>query len=105
MIIGFAAGKNSDDESHVGELYSLYLLKESGGLGAGRQLVSVIAKQFKDKGIESMMVWVMEQNESGRGFYKRMGGMEYTRRNSEFGGIVVDDVAYKWGDVSSLLIE
>jgi len=104
-VIGFAAGKNNDDENFAGELYSLYLLKESRGLGAGRQLVSAIAKQFKEKGIESMMVWVMEQNKSGLGFYERMGGKEYLRRKSEFGGMLVDDVAYGWANISVLINE
>ncbi|QXW84019.1 GNAT family N-acetyltransferase (plasmid) [Bacillus sp. LJBS17] len=104
-IIGFASCKSIDDENFDGELYSLYLLKESRGLGVGRQLVSAIAKHFKEKGIASMMVWVMEQNKSGLGFYERMGGKEYLHRKSEFGGTVVDDVAYGWRDVSILCIE
>ncbi|MED2799759.1 GNAT family N-acetyltransferase [Bacillus thuringiensis] len=104
-VIGFAAGQNSDDKNFAGELYSLYLLKESRGLGAGRQLVSAIAKEFKEKGIESMMVWVMKKNKSGLGFYERMGGEEYLRRKNAFGGMTVDDVAYGWRDISILFIE
>lgn len=52
-----------------------------------------------------MMVWVMERNKSGLGFYERMGGKEYLRRKSEFGGMVVDDVACGWKDVSVLCME
>ena len=104
-VIGFASGKRIDDENFYGELYSLYLLQECRGLGTGRQLVSAIAKHFKEKGIASMMVWVMEQNKSGLGFYECMGGKEYLRRKSEFGGTVVDDVAYGWKDVSVLCME
>lgn len=104
-VIGFAAGKSIDDEKFHGELYSLYLLQECRGLGTGRQLVSATAKHFKERGIASMMVWVMEQNKSGLGFYKRMGGKEYLHRKSEFGGTVVDDVAYGWKDVSVLSME
>lgn len=104
-IIGFASGKRIDDENFEGELYSLYLLQECRGLGVGRQLVSAIAKHFKEKGITSMMVWVMERNKSGLGFYERMGGKEYLHRKSEFGEMVVDDVAYGWKDVSVLCTE
>jgi ribosomal protein S18 acetylase RimI-like enzyme len=103
-IIGFASGRSIDNETFDGELYSLYLLQECRGLGIGRKLVSAIAKQFKEKGIASMMVWVMEQNKSGLGFYERLGGKEYLRRKSEFGGLVVDDVAYGWKDISALCI-
>ena len=101
-IIGFASGQSIDEENFDGELYSLYLLQESRGLGIGRQLVSAIAKHFKEKGIYSMMVWVMEQNKSGLGFYKRMGGKEYIHRTSKFGGTIVADVAYGWKDISKL---
>ena len=49
-----------------------------------------------------MLVWVMEQNKSGLGFYKWMSGKEYIRRTSTFGETVVDDVAYGWNDISVL---
>ncbi|MBU8907517.1 GNAT family N-acetyltransferase [Desertibacillus haloalkaliphilus] len=102
MVVGFASGKSIDDENFDGELYALYLLQECRGLGIGRQLVSAIAKHFLEKGISSMIVWVMERNKSGLGFYERMGGKEYLRRKSEFGEIVVEDVAYGWENVSVL---
>ena len=104
-VIGFASGKSIDDEYFDGELYALYLLQECRGFGIGRQLVSAIAKHFIEKGIDSMMVWVMEQNKSGLGFYERIGGKQYLRRKSEFGGMVIDDVAYGWKDVSVLCME
>ncbi|PEC22861.1 GNAT family N-acetyltransferase [Bacillus cereus] len=104
-IIGFASGKSIDEKNFDGELYSLYLLQECRGLGVGRQLVSAIAKHFKEKGIYSMMVWVMKQNKSGLGFYKRMGGKEYIHRTSTFGGTVVEDVAYAWKEISELCVE
>ena len=104
-IIGFASGKSIDEENFGGELYSLYLLQASRGLGIGRHLVSGIAKHFKEKGIYSMMVWVMKQNEFGLGFYERMGGKEYIHRTSMFGVTIVEDVAYGWKDISELCIE
>jgi len=104
-IIGFASGKRIDEKNFDGELYSLYLLQECRGLGVGRQLISAIAKHFKEKGIYSMMVWVMKQNKSGLGFYERMGGKEYIHRASTFGGTVVEDVAYGWKEISELCVE
>ncbi|KKI92035.1 GCN5 family acetyltransferase [Bacillus sp. SA1-12] len=104
-MIGFASGQRIDEENFDGELYSLYLLKEARGLGIGRLLVSATAKHLIEKGIYSMMVWVMKQNKSGLGFYERMGGKEYTNRTSMFGGTTVEDVAYGWKDLSELCIE
>ena len=101
-IIGFASGKSVDEEGFDGELYSLYLLQECRGIGTGRQLVSAIVKHFKEKGVTSMIVWVMERNKSALGFYERMGGKKYLHRKSKFGGMVVADVAYGWKDLSVL---
>jgi len=104
-MIGFAAGKSIDNEKFEGELYALYLLKEGRGLGVGKRLVSVIAKHFKETDINSMIVWVMEQNKSGLGFYEHMGGIKYLQRKSQFGKVVVDDVAYGWNDITVLYME
>lgn len=104
-IIGFASGKTINERNFDGELYSLYLSKESRGLGIGRQLISAIARHFKEKGINSLIVWVMKQNKSGLGFYERMGGKEYIHRTSMFGGTIVEDVAYGWKDISALCME
>ncbi len=104
-IIGFAAGQHMDNDKFTGELYALYLFPECRGLGTGRQLVSAAAKHFKENSIDSMLVWVMEQNNSGLGFYERLGGKEYLRRKSEFGGRVVEDVAYGWENISVLCME
>ena len=104
-IVGFASGRSIEEKHFTGELYALYLLQDCRGLGVGRQLVSAVARHFKENGIHSMLVWVMEQNKSGLGFYKRMGGKEYIRRTSTFGETVVDDVAYGWNDISVLYDE
>jgi ribosomal protein S18 acetylase RimI-like enzyme len=101
-IVGFASGRSIEEKHFTGELYALYLLQDCRGLGVGKQLVSAVARHFKESGIHSILVWVMEKNKVGTGFYKRMGGTEYIRRTSTFGETVVDDVAYGWNDISLL---
>lgn len=104
-IVGFAAAQNSDDLEFKGELYALYLLPKAQGLGAGRLLISAIAEHFMEKDIFSMLVWVMKNNNSGRGFYKRLGGQYYSHRESVFGGTRVEDEAYGWKDTSTLFVK
>ncbi|EEK53056.1 GNAT family N-acetyltransferase [Bacillus sp. ISTL8] len=101
-IVGFASGRSNEEKHFTGELYALYLLQDCRAFGVGRQLLSAVARHFKESGIHSMLVWGMEQNKSGLGFYKRMSGKEYIRRTSTFGETVVDDVAYGWNDISVL---
>jgi ribosomal protein S18 acetylase RimI-like enzyme len=103
-IIGFAAAQSSSDVEFRGELYSLYLVPKAQGLGAGRSLISAVAQHFMEEGISSMMVWVMKNNKSGRGFYKRLGGKYYTHRESQFGDFKVEDEAYGWKDISLLTV-
>ncbi|WP_176585471.1 GNAT family N-acetyltransferase [Priestia megaterium] len=101
-IIGFAAAQINNDKEFKGELYALYLLPAAQGLGAGRSLISTVAEHFMNEGISSMMVWVMKNNKSGSGFYKRLGGKYYTHRESRFGECIVEDEAYGWKDISIL---
>lgn len=103
-IIGFAAARIINDKEFKGELYALYLLPKAQGLGAGRSLISTTAEHFIKEGIFSMMVWVMKNNKSGSGFYKRLGGKYYTHRDSQFGGFLVEDEAYGWKDLSMLSV-
>jgi len=50
-----------------------------------------------------MLVWVMKKNESGRAFYKRLGGKYIDHRQSRFGNVTVKDEAYEWLDITTLV--
>jgi len=50
-----------------------------------------------------MMVWVMKKNQSGRGFYQRLGGEYYGSRESQFGEHIVEDEAFGWKDIYNLI--
>lgn len=102
-IVGFAATQMMSQKDQTGELYALYLLPKAQGLGAGRRLVSAVAKYLRNEQMSSMLVWVMKKNEAGRGFYKRLGATHYAHRESEFGGLTVEDEAYIWNDLSILV--
>lgn len=100
--VGFAATQMMSEKDQTGELYALYLLPKAQGLGAGRRLLSAVAEYLYKEQMSSMLVWVMKKNEAGRGFYKRLGATHYAHRESEFGGLTVEDEAYIWNDLSGL---
>jgi len=103
-IVGFAAGQiRTIDEVHKGELYALYVLPEAQSLGIGKKLILTVSKHFLKEDIFSMMVWVMKMNRSGRAFYKRLGGSYSDFRLSRFGNVTVEDEAYEWLDIATLV--
>ncbi|WP_019394525.1 GNAT family N-acetyltransferase [Priestia filamentosa] len=101
-VVGFAAARCMLHKEREGELYALYLLDQCQGQGVGRSLVKAVANHFIKSNVSSMFVWVMKNNRAGRGFYQSLKGTYTSDRQSEFGGYVVEDEAYKWDDLSLL---
>ncbi|NCB51830.1 MAG: GNAT family N-acetyltransferase [Clostridia bacterium] len=100
-VIGFAAGcPGADPES--GELYALYVDKASKGIGTGGRLLTAVAEHFRERGMRSLVVWVMESNEKAVSYYKRRGAVCYTGRKHSFGDETVDDVCLAWRDIGLL---
>lgn len=103
QYIGFVAGLINQDNPTQGELYALYLLEGYQGLGLGKQLFMSVVKHFINYNINSMIVWVMKENKNGIKFYEHMNGKLYQQRKNNFGNYIVDDVAYQWLDLASLI--
>jgi ribosomal protein S18 acetylase RimI-like enzyme len=80
-IVGFSSsGKNRNIEyPHGGEVYAIYLLDEFQGQGIGRKLFQESVNSLLQKGYQSMMLWVLENNPA-LGFYQRMGGGNGAKR-------------------------
>ncbi|WJQ01145.1 GNAT family N-acetyltransferase [Geobacillus stearothermophilus] len=102
-VVGFVSGgrnRASDGPAarYDGELYAVYLLKEAQGKGWGRRLVQALARDLAQKGIHSLVVWVLAANPS-RGFYERLGGEKLAEERVEIGGTVLSEWCYGWRDV------
>ncbi|QPC85077.1 GNAT family N-acetyltransferase [Phototrophicus methaneseepsis] len=76
-IVGFAS--SGAERNHVtgydSEVYALYVLAAYQGQGIGRELVRSAAKELWDRGYQTMLIWVLEDNTSARHFYEKMGGV------------------------------
>ena len=103
-IVGFAGGgpRREGDPAYRGELYAIYLLQRHQRAGVGRRLVSAVARQLLVDGFRSMLTWVLEDNRPACLFYEAIGGTEVGRQTITSGGADLVEVAYGWGDVSSL---
>jgi len=96
-IVGYAHAGSERDGNPVypGELYALYVQKESQGTGIGKELVRVVAERFVKNGIKSMIIWVLAANPS-RGFYERLGGQMLKTKTVGIGGRQLEEIAYGW---------
>jgi L-amino acid N-acyltransferase YncA len=102
-IFGFAAGGRMMHpvEGFDGELGAIYLLASHQKRGAGAALVRRVASALRERGFQSMVVWVLKANPSRR-FYERMGGVLVGEQEIEIGGVTLPEVAYGWKDVGEL---
>ncbi len=87
-----------------GELYVIYLLQSAQGQGVGRGLFHAVATHLTALGLESMMLWVLKNNPSARGFYAAMGGLDLgVEQVHDVHGQQVSEVAYGWSSLKRLL--
>jgi GNAT superfamily N-acetyltransferase len=65
QIVGFAAGGCERTGKYVyqGELFAIYILDEYQRQGIGRQLVRTVATKLAELTLNSMLVWVLGDNQ------------------------------------------
>jgi len=101
-IFGFVNGGPARDiPGFAGELYAIYLLRDRQGSGAGRALVSGLAREMRVRGFRDLALWVLRDNPS-RGFYEHLGGTRVMEKDIMIGGVTLAEVALGWPDVSVL---
>lgn len=103
-IVGFASGgaeRTGKYEAYIGELYAIYLLEGQQGNGVGRKLVRSVVDDLKEKKLNSMLIWALEENPACR-FYEKLGGKKVDTAEIEIDGKKLGEVAYGWDNLSDL---
>lgn len=101
-ILGFAAGGPSTDDQpgnssgYAGKIYTIYLLPEAQGQGAGRSLLERVLAEFRSREQSPVFLWVLKQNTQARGFYEHLGGEVVDEKQEDFAGVPTTQVAYAW---------
>ena len=106
-IVGFASAstaQRSELEDYEAELFTVYLLESAQGSGIGRGLMTAIAQHLLANEVQSLMLWVAEQN-SACAFYEKLGGENVGKKTITVGGADIITVAYGWRDIHALLID
>jgi len=114
QICGFVSGGITSDlvyfpetEGRIfdGEIWAIYLLGRVQGKGIGKALMRAMAERLGREGCESVIVWGLERNEGARGFYERLGGKEVARKIMVIADANLEEVAYRWEDIRTLVSE
>jgi GNAT superfamily N-acetyltransferase len=100
-VVGFCVcGMNRDEDSEFAtELYAIYVLEVHQDHGIGRTLFERCRKWTLDRGMTSMIVWVLRDNPYRR-FYETMGGEVVSQRMIPIGEAELPEVAYGWQTVA-----
>ncbi|ESU31044.1 hypothetical protein G3A_18835 [Bacillus sp. 17376] len=102
-IVGFASfGKErSGNFKADGELYAIYILKEYQREKLGLRLLKAGLDKLLKQGYESMLVWVLADNES-RKFYESLQPKKAGEEVVKIAGKECIEVAYVWRDLKLL---
>lgn len=102
-VVGFASGGRARRTGLAdGEIETLYLLEDYRERGIGRRLMRAMAAHLRAVGCGSALVWVLKENPS-RWFYERLGGKIVAQDRIRVGGQQVEQVAFAWESIESLL--
>ncbi|MFE4523707.1 GNAT family N-acetyltransferase [Cytobacillus firmus] len=101
--VGFSSGgkeRSGKYKEYQGELSSIYILKEFQGQGIGKSLAKPVIKELGKLGINTMFVFVLEDNNS-RLFYEAMGGKIIDKIEVEIAGKKLNELVYGWDNISN----
>lgn len=102
-IVGFTTGGLSRRPTIAeGEVETLYLLDDFRERGVGRRLMRAMASHLASLGAGSAFVWVLGDNPS-RWFYERLGAKIAAQETMTFAGQRINQVAYAWAPIHTLL--
>lgn len=103
-VAGPARGRepSSDGLPLVGEIYVLYLLPQVQRRGWGTQLMRSMARGLRQRGMEALLLWVLQRNHAACRFYESLGGVATYRRRTAVGGQQLIEVGYLWDDLDRL---
>ncbi|MCC7438341.1 MAG: GNAT family N-acetyltransferase [Armatimonadetes bacterium] len=97
-IVGYVLGGLSrrSDLPFTGELVAIYLLPEHQGGGLGRKLFLQCVQQFRQRGIDSFVLFVLKENHAARTFYSTFNPDFEDEGDVTIDGFTYRDVGYGW---------
>ncbi len=90
---GVARGRSSER----GEIYELYLTPDYHGMGLGEGLFEASRAMLDQRGLQGLIVWVLEANSMATRFYWGRGGWPTHSKVHRIGGVRLDKIGFTWG--------
>lgn len=98
-IVGFSSvGPSRDEDRSPGtaEVYTIYLLEGSKGIGIGPALWASSFETLTELGYSEVTLWVLDTNERARRFYTKMGlELDGAQKSQNFGDSQVTELRYR----------
>jgi GNAT superfamily N-acetyltransferase len=98
-VVGFvSSGPRRDDDLALAaaEIYAIYVLPGRWRSGTGRALLDTAVGEWLGRGADTLVLWVLEENTSGRAFYEALGWRpDGGRQTLDLGGCDVQEVRYR----------
>jgi GNAT superfamily N-acetyltransferase len=103
-VVGFACAgpEREGDDTYKGEIYALYLLQSYQRQGIGSRLFRASVKELHQRGITSLLIWVLAANPS-RKFYEALDGKYLREKEIEIGDQRLVEVAFGWKDTRTII--
>jgi len=103
-VVGFVSGGpiRQPRDGYDSELYAIYLLQSSKGVGVGRALVAAWAAHEVQCGRRSAIVRVFADNPARR-FYERVGARWLEDGELTIGGELYRESWYAWDDLRAIV--
>jgi ribosomal protein S18 acetylase RimI-like enzyme len=98
VIAGYATvGKNrAQTLPFDGEIFELYLEPEFQGVGLGTRLFINARDELARLGMNTSVVWVLDDNEAAIRFYENAGGRRVSKSLEAFGDVKLPKSAFAW---------
>ncbi|WP_339229008.1 GNAT family N-acetyltransferase [Oceanobacillus sp. FSL K6-2867] len=103
-IVGFSIGDKERTkmyDGYEGELNAIYILKAYQRRGIGKLLIQPVVEELLQKGINTMIVKVIEENPSSV-FYEALGAHVVDRLEIKIAGALMHEIVYGWDDLKHL---
>ena len=103
-IIGISScGFNRDRKTNFdGEVYTLYVHPDHHGHGYGKDLLFSLFETLLSRSYGSAIIWTLRDNPS-RFFYEAMDGKLIGERQEKIWGLILNEIAYGWSDLSTYI--
>src|SRR5262249_19015332 len=100
--LGHCGPQRTSPLSVRGEFLGLYVAPEAKQGSVGTALMKEMARFLVGRGMGAASLWVARDNIPARRFYDRLGGVVAAEREEARPDFVLAEVAYVWGDVSTI---